>query len=756
MFGRVFLRSVLGALLAISVAGSASGQSGAAPQVRPSAAVTEIPTGDLKALVGALENDAERQKLISELKALIAAREQPSAGPSQPAPTAAETDGGTGALVIAGISDRVRAMSASLADAAGTVFDFPRLLDWASRQASDADARAAWLAFFAKLLAVLALAVAAERVVTFGLRRTRGIVADRQGAPVWLRLALRAARIVIDLVPVAGFAAVAYCVLPFAHPDDYVSITVVSVVHATVIVRAAVIVADALLAPQAPTVRLLGMSGETASYWFVWLRRLVGLAVCGYIGADAALLMGLPAGVYEVVTRLLGLALASLAVVLILQNRDAVARWIRGTPAAERASGLRILRARLAEIWHVVALVYVAAIYVVWALHVPGGFDSVVRGTVVSVLVLIAARGLDGAGEALVQRFFAISPELKRRFPGLERRADRYLAVFEQVLRILTYLVTTMILLWAWGFRSFDWVSSDPGRHIIGGLVTIVIAALAGLLTWEAISLAIEYYLARHVTGSALERRQRARTLLPLLRRVAAIILVAMVGLITLSELGVNIAPLLAGAGIVGIAVGFGAQNLVRDIITGLFILFEDTIAVGDVVAVGEDNGVVEALSIRDLRLRDANGAVHTIPFSAVTKVVNMTKDFAYANFAIAVGYNEDIDVAIAAIESLGKEFVADREFRDAVIGNFDPVVVVKFSENAVVLHTQIKTLPGQQWNVAPAFNLRLKRRFDQFGITMYPSRKIYLSPEVQRSSRLEAPMGRANSELVTRRNRSR
>ncbi len=255
---------------------------------------------------------------------------------------------------------------------------------------------------------------------------------------------------------------------------------------------------------------------------------------------------------------------------LILQNRSTVARWIRGTPATDRASGLRILRVRLAEIWHVVALIYVAAIYIVWALHVPGGFDSVVRGTLVSVLVLIAARGLDGAGEALVRRFFAISPELKRRFPGAG--ADRYLAIFERVLRVLIYLATAMILLWAWGFRSFDWVSSDPGRHVIGGLITIAIAALAGLLTWEAISLAIEYYLAKHVTGSAMERRQRARTLLPLLRKVAAIILVAMVALITLSELGVNIAPLLAGAGIVGIAVGFGAQNLVRDVITGLFI----------------------------------------------------------------------------------------------------------------------------------------------------------------------------------------
>jgi small-conductance mechanosensitive channel len=113
-----------------------------------------------------------------------------------------------------------------------------------------------------------------------------------------------------------------------------------------------------------------------------------------------------------------------------------------------------------------------------------------------------------------------------------------------------------------------------------------------------------------------------------------------------------------------------------------------------------------------------------------------MTKDFAYANFDITIAHNEDIDAVIQTIEALGKELVEDREWRDAVLRPFDPVVIAKFIENGVVLRTQVKTLPGRQWDVEQAFNRRLKRRFDGLGVSMFPSRKVYLSPEMQRQVR--------------------
>jgi small-conductance mechanosensitive channel len=725
----------------------------AAPPNSPPAGVpSEISTDDLRGVVGALENDAERQKLISTLKALIVARDQAAVGqPRSTAPTtaqgnatekAAQTDS-TGALLIVGISERLRDVSASLTGAATILADFPSVLDWARRQILDPESRLAWLSICGKLVAVLGIALLAQWLVSYGLRRARIGVADRRVAAMWLRLALLVPRIAVDLVPIAAFAAAGDALLPFVKPDEIVGITAVAAVNATVVARSAITVASQALAPQGPTVDLLGIGDETAGYWREWTRRLVILAVYGYFAAGAALLLGLPTAGYEMATRTLGLVIAGLSAVLILQNRAAIARRIKGGSGTRGASGVRILRARLAEVWHVVAVIYVAAIYGVWALHIPGGFETVIQATLVSVVAILAARAFDGACEALLRRLFPISPDLHRRFPGLQRRADLYLSSLAQGLRVIVYLLAGLVLLQAWGFGSFAWITSEAGRRAVGAATTIAITALATLLAWEAISLAIEFYLARQASSTpAHQRRMRARTLLPLLHKVVAIMLIAMASLITLSELGVNIAPLLAGAGIVGIAIGFGAQNLVRDVITGMFILFEDTIAIGDVVTIGDSTGVVEAVSIRDLRLRGDRGALHTIPFSAVTKVVNMTKDFAYASFDIAIGYSEDIDAAIEAIEAVAKEFVEDRDWRDAVLGAFDPVGIANFIENGVVVHTQVKTLPGRQWGVEQTFNRRLKRRFDELGVSMYPSRKVYLSPEMQRAIRLAPASG--------------
>ena len=758
---RSLLILCLGASLAFGAAAWAA-PAGAQPIQPQATAAHDLSADDLKGLVGTLQDDAARQKLIGQLQALIDAREralgrEPAASAATQANSAPTEN--AGAQLIIGISEHLRQVSASLADGAAALSDFPTIFDWMRRQIADPDVRLAWLEVCGKLILILGLAALAEYAASYALRRGRRGVADRPSAPMWLRLVLLVPRLLIDLVPIAAFAASADVALPFVRPDQAAGIAAVAAVNAVVVARSMIVVASTLLAASGPTVALLRIGDETASYWLEWLRRLVRLAVYGYFTVDACLLLGLPPGIYDLATRVLGLVLAGLVAVVILQNRDAVATRVRGSSSGQgTASGVRVLRARLAEVWHVIALIYVAAIYGVWALHIPGGFTTVVRATIVSVIAIVGARAFDLACEALLRRFLAISPDLKRRFPGLQHRVDLYLSGAARGLRVIVYVLAALVLLQAWGFGAFAWIGSEAGRRVVGALTTIGITALATLLAWEAISFAIEYYLARQVTGlSGHQRRMRARTLLPLLHKFVAITLIAMASLITLSELGLNIAPLLAGAGIVGIAIGFGAQNLVRDVITGLFILFEDTVAIGDVVTIGDSTGVVEAVSIRDLRLRGDRGALHTIPFSAVTKVVNMTKDFAYASFDIVIGQGENIDAAVESIQAVGKEISEDKTWRDAILAPLDPVGIVKFVENGIVLHTQMRTFPGRQWEVEQAFNLRLKRRFDEVGVSMYPSRKVYLSPEMQRQMRVLRAADPAGSEpSATRREASR
>ena len=193
-----------------------------------------------------------------------------------------------------------------------------------------------------------------------------------------------------------------------------------------------------------------------------------------------------------------------------------------------------------------------------------------------------------------------------------------------------------------------------------------------------------------------------------------------------LSEVGLNIAPLLAGAGVVGLAIGFGAQTLVKDVITGVFILFEDTLSVGDVVQIGSDSGVVESITIRTIRLRDETGAVHTLPFSSVTSIINMTKDFSFAVFNIGIGYDQDVDKVIEVLRDLGRELQLDPAWAPAILAPIDIIGLDKFADSAVTIKARIKTPPAKQWGVMREFNRRMKRRFDEVGIDIpFPHRMV-------------------------------
>jgi small-conductance mechanosensitive channel len=188
-------------------------------------------------------------------------------------------------------------------------------------------------------------------------------------------------------------------------------------------------------------------------------------------------------------------------------------------------------------------------------------------------------------------------------------------------------------------------------------------------------------------------------------------------GLTILSEIGVNIAPLLAGAGVIGLAIGFGSQKLVQDIITGLFLLLENAMQVGDVVSLGGLSGTVENLSIRTIRLRALDGAVHIVPFSAVTTVTNMTKDFGYALLDVSVGLNEEPDGVIDVVRDVARKMRKEPRWESALRDDLEVMGVEKFIDLAWVLRVRIKTLPGQRWAVARELNKRIKMTFDEKAI---------------------------------------
>lgn len=700
---------------------------------------------DVNDLVSTLEDPEARDQLISRLKILGAAAATDAATDKA---TAKKPPSRFGGRIVERLSVKIDGISQQLVGGAAFLLDAPRIVEWLERQATVPENRDIWLRVLWKVLAVLIAGFLAEWVARRLLTRTRSAVEGQERDSILMRVPFLIARTVIDVFPIAAFAGAAYIVMPLLEPTEVTRLVAISLVNASVIARAVMAAARMFFVPRATNLRIVKIGDETANYLVLWVRRITNIAVYGYFFAEAALLLGLPEGGYLALTKIIGLLLALLITILILQNRISVADWIRG--ADDRGlSGMRMLRRRLGDIWHVLAIIYVAAVYLVWVLDVAGGFELVFRATALSVVIIFAAKLLIIGSRSALDKGFGVRPDVIQKFPGLAARANRYFAIVHVVISAAITVVAVFAVLEAWGVDSFGWVGTDVGRRVVGSIVSSTFVIVIAVIFWELASSAIERFLSRSAEGGV-ELSARAKTLLPLLHKALLIVVTTIVSFIVLSEIGVNIGPLLAGAGVVGLAIGFGSQTLVKDVITGVFILAEDQFAVGDVVRVNDKAGLVEEITIRTIRLRDVSGNVHMIPFSSVGMVENMTKDFSRYVFDVGIAYRENVDDVIDVLRELGAEMQADDYYGPLINQPIEILGLDKFADSAVIVRARLTTKPIKQWEVGREFNRRMKRRFDELGIEIpFPHQTIYFG-EDKAGNAPPAPV-----ELIDRRTRS-
>lgn len=222
--------------------------------------------------------------------------------------------------------------------------------------------------------------------------------------------------------------------------------------------------------------------------------------------------------------------------------------------------------------------------------------------------------------------------------------------------------------------------------------------------------------------------QKRAATLAGILRTIALTAIWAIVIIESLQVVGLDIAPILAGAGILGLAVGFGAQNLVRDLISGFFIILEDQIRLGDVAVINGTGGQVETITFRTISLRDFSGVVHVFPNGGINTLSNMSKDWSAFVLDMGVAYREDTDRVVAVMRAVGEELRRDPEFGALMIESIEVVGVENFADSAVTLRSRIKTKPAEQWKVGREYRRRLKKAFDAQGIEIpFPSRTLLM-----------------------------
>ena len=540
------------------------------------------------------------------------------------------------------------------------------------------------------------------------------------------RLPLTLASLLLSLLPVLGFAIAGHAVAASAiGGNTNTRLILLAVVDAVAVSAVLLRLAGALLSPDRPRLRLFQLSDASAAYLMRWCNRVVVIAVFGYALAEVGALLGLSPVAHAAVLKTVSLVVHICLAVIVVQKRRAVRSWLRGSREGGSMAGLRHA---FAAVWHWLALFVIVATWVVWAIEVPDGFALVGRFIAITVLVLIVARLLliallGGADRALLA---AVN---RAPVPELEARLRLYHPPTRALLRTVVRLLAVVALLQLYGVHVATWLADSAlGRHIVSSLATLFVTVVLALTVWEVVNLAIQRYLARLDRTAQAARSARFRTLLPLLRTTLLITILLVAGLMVLSEIGINIAPLLAGAGIVGIAVGFGSQKLVQDLITGVFLLAENTMQVGDVVNVAGHAGVIESLSVRTIRLRAEDASVHVIPFSSVTTVTNLTKDYSRAVIVAGVAYKEDYDHVVEVLRDIAATMRAEPAWEAVILADLEVMGLDQLGDSAVAIKSRIMCTPLGRWSVQREFNRRMKRRFEEEGIEMpFPTRKLVI-----------------------------
>jgi small conductance mechanosensitive channel len=357
--------------------------------------------------------------------------------------------------------------------------------------------------------------------------------------------------------------------------------------------------------------------------------------------------------------------------------------------------------------WHLVAIAVLAVCAIAW------------------VAARIARRAVSAAIRAVLGDTLVESSPLVRgplRFVG-----------------IATFILVLGVLL----FPAFEVSGLQPrtGVHLstlaawtfASGLRVLLIFILAFALV-RTVGLLVKRFEAEltHGTGlDALERAKRARTLGSVVNKAASVLIVVVAALMVMKELHLDIGPVLTSAGIAGVALGFGAQWLVRDIISGFFLILEDQVRVGDVAAINGVGGLVEELNLRTIVLRDMEGTVHVFPNGAINTLANKSKDFSYYVMDLGISYREDPDRVAAVLRRIGQELQADPSFGSFILAPIEVLGVDAFTDWALQLKVRIKTVPLKQWDVGRELRRRIKKTFDAEGIEIpFPERVVTVRDE--------------------------
>lgn len=688
-------------------------------------------------LISILENEATRQKLLDSLKAAAYAAPAGEGGEST-----AETAGTETPLSVP--AQIARWSQAIIGSAFGVVQRVADSTQDAEQLLSGAGSLDIPNIVEAILPVVLVAAVvfavyAATRILRNGFF-TR-MAARAKGAGPLMRLLLLAASSAIDLLAIVLSSASGYvaAIVFFGGPPN---INQALFLNAFLVIETIKAAFGAFVAPRHPDLRMTPFGDRQSRYWYFWISRLISILGYTFLFAAPIVAESSSRAAADAVRFFVAFLSLCLVIFLIVQNRTVVRdRLRRRRLSGDKSVGARF-NALLGHVWWVLAIGFVLALFSVWLSSPEEGLRFMTFATLKSILAMIVGGLVVTLLTRLITSGIPVPDSVKEKLPLFEGRVNSFIPNALTVVRVIVVVAVLGVILEAWGIFDFSgWTETEFGQRVVSGMIGAGVVIFLGFGVFLAISSWVEYRLNPNFGRIPTARE---RTLLALFRNGFTITILVITVMLVLSQIGINIGPLLAGAGVVGLAVGFGAQKLVQDIITGAFIQLENAMNEGDVVIVAGVSGTVERLTIRSVGLRALDGTYHLIPFSSVDQVANMTKDFSQVVADIGVAYREDTD----DVKTLMRDAYAilkDGEHGISLIGDFEMFGVNELAAYSVVVRGRIKTLPGKQWAVGRAYNEIVKHLCDEREIELaFPNTTIWFGEDKRGNApalNLKAPL---------------
>jgi small-conductance mechanosensitive channel len=616
--------------------------------------------------------------------------------------------------------------------AAFSIKDLPAALVTAHTKLSAGDGLLGLLVVLVAVAILVAAGLGAEWLYAAAVRRLRDDLraATHRGSEAWLRSSFGV--LLINLLGVGSFVAgyvLAFLVLWQGNEArrEFAAVVLVGFV----VVRLTQAFAEFLLNPLGRGDRVLPLTAEGAQYFY---QGTVRISVVGAVVLSVSYLLGLwseDPHLRMLLMAIGGGVFVAYAAVVLWKGRQHAAHAFLTTDEGGEAPAWP-MRA-LAYVWAPAVIAYMAAVYLAAIVAALAGTPiGVTRGLAALIVVVVAVPVID--------RFVGIAFASRRSGPATDplAPAGRQSFVLRRALRITIVVAAILIVLTMFGVTA-------AARQTFGGwLVQLVlnvgVVVLVAYVLQEVTVAAINRRLAMDTTlkpkgdgGFEPLQASRLRTILPLVRRALQVAIVTIAALMILSALGVNIGPLLAGAGIVGLAVGFGAQTLVKDLISGLFFLLDDAFRVGEYIEVGGFGGEVERINTRSLSLRTPLGAVHTIPFGGIDAVANYSRDWAIVKMEFRVTYDTDLGKVKKIFRRIGEELAQDAELAPGFLQPFKFQGVKAMEETGILLRGKFMAVPGAQFQIRKQVFERVQKAFAAEGIKFAQRRvQVDLPPGVE------------------------